>query len=314
MDTDIRDEIERSFGDGPPTEDLERLLESGRAAVRRRRLVEGGSLLLVAAGVTVVALLSTGHGPGSTSPTPADTPRATQAAAPPTPDPTPDATPVVPDTRHPGGVVTTEDPGLRAGEPVSIRPDGTVAVRPGVHVVRTIADPFGRQDTTTSAALEYTWRGASYWYVGYVGDSGGGAATQQVMDTMGFRAWIHEQRPIQGSVTEVPPDAGAGWPGRVDLDLVAFLGDTQRLAPLDGVTILQQRAHPDLPGSFATPQDRSAVAEVRFEGRRWYVLARSAVGSDPQFIAVSAGKGGDTLDEFLVLARERYAEGGGGLL
>jgi hypothetical protein len=308
MDTEIRDEIERSFGDGPPTEDLGLLLETGRAAVRRRRLVEGGSLLLVAAGVAVIALLSTGNGAGSTAPSPAATPRATQAAEAATPDPTP----VVPDDRP--DVVTTEDPDLPAGEPVSLEPDGTVGVRPGVEVVRTIAHPYGDKALTASAAVEYTWRGTTYWFVGYVEDGSSGAAVQPVLSTMSFRAWIHEQRPIRGSETDGSADAGGDWPGRADLDLVVFLADTQRLAPLPGATILQQRAHPDLPDSFATADDRSAVAEVRFESKRWYVLARSAAGSDPEFIVVSAGKGGDTLDEFLILAQERYAEGGGGLL
>lgn len=309
MDTDIRDEIERSFGDGPPTEDLDLLLETGRAAVRRRRVVEGGSLLLVAAALTVAALLSTGNGAGRTSPDPAGQPRATQAAEPST---SPE-TPVVPDGSHPD-VITTVDPDLPADSPVSIEPDGTVGVRPGVDIVTTIAQPFDDKSLTASAALEYTWRGTRYWFVGYVQEGGGGTSVQPVLSTMSFRAWIREQRPIHGSATDVAPDAGRDWPGRVDLDLVVFQGDTQRLAPLPGVTILQQRAHPDLPDSFATADDRSAVAEVRFEGRRWYVLARSAAGSGPQFIAVSAGKGGDTLEEFLILAEERYAEGGGGLL
>ena len=41
---------------------------------------------------------------------------------------------------------------------------------------------------------------------------------------------------------------------------------------------------------------------------------RPSDGSPPQYIAVTATDGGATLDDFLDYARERYAEGGGGLL
>jgi hypothetical protein len=44
------------------------------------------------------------------------------------------------------------------------------------------------------------------------------------------------------------------------------------------------------------------------------VLARSLGSGAAQYIAVSAADGGATLDDFLDLARSRYAEGGGGLL
>lgn len=204
MDTDIRDEIDRSFDEGPPIDDLDLLLDRGRAAVRRRRLAEGASLLLVAGVVTVISLVSTGGSTGSTSPGPAVSPTASF---------TPSSPPVVPDDR-----------------PDLVTPEGE-------------------------------------------------------------------------------------WPGQVDLDLVEFAGgDTEQLQPSGSATILEQRAHPKLPDSFATSQDRSAVAEVRFEGERWYVLARRLPGSPPQYIAVSAKDGGPTLDDFLTMARERYAEGGGGLL
>jgi hypothetical protein len=43
------------------------------------------------------------------------------------------------------------------------------------------------------------------------------------------------------------------------------------------------------------------------------VLARQIEGDpQPQLISVEASLGGETLDDFLELARDRYAEGGGG--
>ena len=106
-------------------------------------------------------------------------------------------------------------------------------------------------------------------------------------------------------------------PGRAvpDLDLVRFVGDTEALRPAHDVAIFEQRPHPTLPDSFAGGDDRTAVADVGFQGKRYFVLARrSADGGPAQYIAVPRKDGGATLAAFLDLARERYAEGGGGLL
>ena len=85
-----------------------------------------------------------------------------------------------------------------------------------------------------------------------------------------------------------------------------FHGDTEQLTPLDGVTLVQQRAHPDLPQAWATRADRSAAAEVRFAGDLYYALARTTPGDvAPQYVAVPATRGGPTLDDFLELVRER---------
>ncbi|WP_395690579.1 hypothetical protein [Nocardioides sp.] len=85
-----------------------------------------------------------------------------------------------------------------------------------------------------------------------------------------------------------------------------FHGATEQLTPLDGVTVLEQRAHPDLPEAWATGADRSAAAEVRFAGDRYYALARTSPGDvAPQYVAVPATRGGPTLDDFLELVRVR---------
>lgn len=302
MDTDIRDEIDRSFGDGPPIDDHGPLIARGHAAVRRRWLVEGGSLLLVAAGVTVIALLSTGGATKSASPGPAGTP--TSAVAP-TPEPT-----VVPEA----GVDLVTDPHLARGVVIELRTDG-LHVSPGVRLPQTIDNPFDLDPPAASFAAVYVQGGASYWYAGYVDESGSGSATMPVRDGMRFRDWVADQAPIMGPGASGGEGTSGPWPGNPALKFVHFVGDTEQLRPASDITILEQRAHPALPDSYASAADRSAVAEVEVEGVRWYVLARQIEGDpEPQFISVQAAKGGATLDDFLELARERYAEGGGGLL
>lgn len=103
------------------------------------------------------------------------------------------------------------------------------------------------------------------------------------------------------------------WPGIPDLDLVR-LAEGSLLEPVEGVDLIRQVANPELGASWAAPSDPSAAAEVRVDGARYYVLARSSDGGSPEYIAVRAADGGPTLKAFLELARERYAEGGGGLL
>ena len=206
---------------------------------------------------------------------------------------------------------------LPTGLDVDLSADGTVHVRDGVDVVRVVDNPYDRKPPAASAAVIYVAGGETHWWAGYVDAEGSGGSTDQPrMDTMTFQDWIVANAPIQGS-GRCAACAGAGpdsWPGQTDVDLVRFAQGSERLVPVDGVTMIEQRAHPDVGASFATGTDQSAVAEVSADGGRWYVLARRPAGEAPQYIAVRAADGGVTLDDFLDLARERYAEGGGGLL
>ncbi len=171
MDTDIRDEIERSFDEGPPIDDLDLLLIRGHAAVRRRRLAEGGSVLLVAAAITVAALV-TGGSSGTTSPAPVDTPTASTLPTPVVPDPT--ELDVVPSTAptavlEPGPVEIVEDPTLPRAEPIRLVPPNAVHHRPGVQVEQVLHEP------DSPLAVQYTLDGQTWWFIDSQepGDSGG---------------------------------------------------------------------------------------------------------------------------------------------
>jgi len=307
MDTDIRDEIERSFGDGPALTGDDELMARAHRALRRRRGAESAAAALVTVVALSGAVLLTGDD-DSAQPAPLGPP-ATHAAAPPA-----SAT---------AGAVDTpiiEDPRLSDHMPVDARPDG-LHVAPGVEIRRLVDDPWDlRRTGGWSVAVAYATPGEPLtWWAGYVDpDRGGASAGMPAAQAggLGFEAWVDEQRAIYspdgGDQGATPP---GGWPGMTDLALVRFVEGTERLEPLDAVELLRQRPHPELPASWARPGDRSAVAEVVFEDTRYYVLARSTPGDGPpQYIAVKASRGGATLDDFLALARDRYAEGGGGLL
>lgn len=307
MDTDTRDEIERSFGDGPPLTGDAELMTRAHRALRWRRGAELTAGALVAVVALSGAVLLTG-GDDSAEPAPLGPP-ATHAAAPPA-----SATAAAADKP------VIEDPRLSDEMPVDARPDG-LHIAPGVEIHRLVDDPWDvRRDGGWSVAVAYSAPDEPMtWYAGYVDADHGGASAGMPADQVGdldFEAWVEEQRVIydsgSGDQGATPP---GGWPGMTDLALVRFVEGTERLEPLDAVTLLRQRPHPDLPASWARPGDRSAVAEVVFEDTRYYVLARSTPGDRaPQYIAVKAARGGATLEDFLDLARQRYAEGGGGLL
>jgi hypothetical protein len=313
MDTDIRDEIERSFGDGPPLAAADDLLVRGRRALRRRRLAETGAVLATAVVVIGGAAIATGgHQPDAAQPM---APSATTA---PTPTPEPSASALFPDFPPPPGAEPVPDRSLTADWPLEIRADG-LHVRPSLRILRQVDDPWDeRARGGWSVAVVYRdGRGPLIWWAGNAdADLGGGSASipAKYARTESFASWVEAQRPVTGdpSPTADPP---GDWPGITNLDLVRFADSGERLEPLDAVTLLEQRPHPDLPATWAGDSDRSAVAEVEFEGTRYYVLGRQLTGdAEPQFITVKAERGGATLDDFLRFARERYAEGGGGLL
>lgn len=108
------------------------------------------------------------------------------------------------------------------------------------------------------------------------------------------------QAPLRGS-SSTYDDAGHTYPtfdlwlgdavamqhGEPTLAPVSF-GDGKTLVPEDGVELLDQRPSPQMPENFAPPGDRTAVAMVRWQGERWFVLARQLPESPPQYLPTAA--------------------------
>ena len=203
MDTDIRDEIERSFGDGPPGDDLTGLLDRGRRSLRRRRLAEGGSMLVAGLAVVTVAALTTGGTTDEATPPPAAPPTSKAADPGPTvPDPAPDV------------VALVDDPALSEGVVADLLPDG-LHIKPGLDVRRTVQNPYDLVAPERSIAIAYVEDGTTFWFAGTIETGSTGSAVQPAMSSMSFRDWVEAQRPISGSseAGETGSDGGGPWPG-----------------------------------------------------------------------------------------------------
>jgi len=297
---DLSEELDRAIGDGPPLPPPESLLPHGRRALARRRAaVTAGALAVVA----VVAAGAAG---------------ATALREDPAAGPAPAARPTVAGDGPTTPSAPTADPPSRAeirrvlsSDPVAFT-DGHLAVRPGATVVERLDNPYHLAAPRTSVAVAVEVDGATYWFVLVVeGDGSSNGASAYSGDLRkDFQRWVADHAGLADS-TDPESDRWAGIPG---LELVRFAGPGgDRLEPVGGVRLVRQVARPDLGPAWAGPEARSAAAEVVKDGERYYVLARAMDGK-PQYIAVTEADGGPTLEAFLDLARDRYAEGGGGLL
>ncbi len=320
---DIKDEIDRSFGSGPADgagdagdgdAGVEQLLAAGRRALRRRRLAVAGAALATVAVVGGTAWAATGAGSDRADGVPVATrPGATQdasRAADPSTGPTPSEQPRA--ERTPSNAEI--DHALGDLNLVSYDDSGAVVIDHRATLVARIDNPFHLDPPQKSVGVAVRFRGVTYWYaLSYAGDgSSGGALAWAGGQKESFRTWVRGE----SGTASGPESVGRPvLPGIAHLDLVEFVGDTEQLRPVKGATILEQRAHVSVGDSFAGPDDHTAVAEVEAaDGQRYYVIARSFDGKPGQYIAVPKAKGGATIDDFLQMARKRYAEGGGGLL
>ena len=311
---DIREQIDRSFGEGPgrgPRDDLvDDLVGRGHRALARRRLaavVAGAAVVAVVGGTSFVAWGGTDVGPRAGAGFASD--RTAAATASPATSAGASATSTTPPSR--AEISRALGRGLARYDH-----RGDLVVGAGATVLRRIDDPYAATGAGRSVALVLELDGAMYWcalYQASSGDSGGAYAWSGDHADETFDAWVQEQRSVAESALGSAPSGS--WPGTPNNDLVRF-GAGERLQALAGVRILEQRPHVAVGASFAGPGDRTAAAEVvAADGTRYYVLARRLAGGGPaQYIRVAAANGGATLDDFLHLARARYAEGGGGLL
>ncbi|WP_179662232.1 hypothetical protein [Nocardioides panaciterrulae] len=322
---DIRDEIDRSFGSGPndgaTDAEIERLLAAGHRALRRRRLAVAGAALTTAAVVGGTAWAAAGAGSDRADDAPVASSSGATRAADPSTAATPSTGPTSSPTGGPGAERTPSnaelDHVLHELSLVAYDDAGNVVVDDRATVVQRLANPFHLDPPQKSVGVAVRFHGVTYWYaLNYAGDGSSSGTLAWAGGQQGsFLSWV------QGASGTVSGPESVGDPvldGIASVDLVRFVGDTEQLEPVRGATILEQRAHVRVGDSFAGPGDHTAAAEVAGgDGERYYVLARSFDGKPGQYIAIPVKRGGASLDDFLALARQRYAgggaEGGGGL-
>jgi len=187
-----------------------------------------------------------------------------------------------------------EEPEFMPGEEVRLDRDGTLLTREGVQVVREVENPQGLAPPDHSLGVVYTFKGDTYWAL--VTNSGSSTEVAHLSFPT-FEYWLADQVALQK--------------GDATLALVEF-GDGESLEPRAGVEIISQTGDLSMmPSNFAGPNDRTAVAEVTYQGERWYVLARQIDGTTPEYFPTAASVSLPTLEQFLPYAADQYANGTG---
>jgi hypothetical protein len=189
MDTDlIREQIDRSFGDGPEHPDLEVVLARGRSSVRRRRLAAAAGGLGAAAATVVVALALAGGPPETgTAPPAAPSPSATPTVRP--------SAPVSEITIRPRRWPTVYvDPAVDPFDAVELRRDGTIHVSEDVTVTLVDRHPWPEPPDTRAVVLVYEQGGETHWYAGRKTGSNGTSASTTAVPGRAFEDWVAEQR------------------------------------------------------------------------------------------------------------------------
>ena len=138
MDTDIRDELEQSFGDGPRHPDTAALVALGRRQLRRRRLAEAATGLVVASVAITGAVVAGGGSPESGKPPIAGTPSATPTTS---SGPSRATDPTLSPTNQPYRTVVGGG-GLMPGINITLTADGVLHVRRGVKVIAILDNPW----------------------------------------------------------------------------------------------------------------------------------------------------------------------------
>ncbi len=253
MDTDIRDEIDRSFGDGPPVDHATRSVELGRRALRRRR-VAAGTAGVAAAVVLGSVAWAIPQGSGTSTPPVTSSP-----------------------TRHPTPTTvepTTPPEFFLHDLPATFDPqDGSLIVRPGWRVLDRVEKPFTVAPLSASGVpakslgvvatngSETQWLLMAWW-------PGDGGTSSTYNDPAGhgfesFESWLDIQ---------VARETGT-W----TRELVTR-GATGTLTPLNGVAVTQQRAALELGDGYA-------VARLQVLDDEWWIVTRPA-GSATESLVV----------------------------
>jgi hypothetical protein len=276
----LQDQIERSFGDGPPFPPVEVRVAAGRRALVRRRAATG------VAGLAAAALLAIGWyavSPGE--------PRGTSGPA---------TNPTTSDT-HGASADPSERPWQRG---VLIRyVDGALQVRPGVKVHEHIPNPYSLEPPSRSDALDITWDGHRQWLMIERRPEPQGVSYSSSEPTNGwasFADYVADQ-------VAVGVGGDTGWPQTFELDAEG------RVVPTQGTRVFNRTDDPRLGPTFAPPGATTGAAVVTVPGGEasYFVVWRVVDGALDVITTPPDDVVGATFEELLSYARSQYASGEG---
>ena len=275
----LQEELDRSFGDGPPLAPVGSHVAAGRRALVRRRAASG------VAGLATAAVLATGGyalSPGQ----PSDSGQVAGPASSATPSVTPP---------------TTDPADAPWGRGELIRYVGDeLQVRPKVIVHEHIHNPHGYAPPGLSDALDVTWRGERQWLMIETQRPGGGSMSSAEPSNgwASFAAYVADQ---------AGTGSGSGWP-----DTMRLNGGGQVVATA-GTRVLDRTNDPQLGATFAPDGATvgAAIVSVAAENGRYFVVWRVLDGSLDVITTGPDDVGDATLEELLVDARAKYDSGEG---
>lgn len=279
--TDLRDEIERSFGTGPALRPVEDRITAGRRALVRRR---------VAAGVAALAAVAV-VGTGAYAVMPGDpVGRGTGHVA---VDPTSPPSPAPSSSGQPGGPWEDDIPVRYI--------DGALQIREGVVVHERIENPYGYAPPRTSDALDLTFHGERMWVVVDLGKNGYGMSSSTPSNGWAsFEDYVADQ--VDGQT-----GGEDGWPNTMELTTDG------RVVPTEGTTVRNRTDDPQLGPDFAPAGATTGAAVVTVAGdHHSYFLVWRVVDGELDVLTTPPDEvTGATFDELLAYARAQYASGEG---
>lgn len=156
---------------------------------------------------------------------------------------------------------------------------GELQVAPGVQILEsgTVLD----NDGEPTFGVAYIYKGTTYWAMV---EPSGGTYDEAFAAFPTLPDWLDDQVALQA--------------GEPLLQLVRF-GDDGLLEPLAEVQLLDQTSDIDPRHNIAPPGVPVAVAEVRWEGQRWYVVARDLDDEGSEYFPAAASVTKPTLDAFV---------------
>lgn len=284
---EIREHLDRSFGEGPTQRPVIDHLVSGRRALRRRRAAAGVAALAVIGLVGGTSWMATG-GTGDESGNGADR-VATAPSAETSNTPKEQSAPKPPSKSD------------FLGNPALLR-DGTVFFAKGWREVSRVENPMDYPAPNKSLGLEVR-KGEEHEFVllcefedGTSTDSGAAVGT--------LDDWLETAVANQHTLDVAN---GVAAPDKVNGPLVT-MDATGRLTARSDLKIVAQVSDVDLGPNFSGPDDPTAAARLDMPtGRDIYVVVRRIAGSEAEVIRGGNAGTFPTLGAFITHARNTYS-------